>query len=364
MNINSEEYRFIEGGITAPAEFVISGVNIDGKDDIEKNNLGLVFSKSPCVAACICSENKAENFSQRLTKENLKNHKAQALLFNCNSSNVMNENGYDDIKSVTGELAKALDIPASDIIANSSGPLFVPLNAEAVTAMLPKLVDDLFYDKISEAANAMSQNSDCVYESAVEFTVSGVISKVGVLANPENPAFFIITSDISIEPCLLEKALIKAKESTVDCARLSDIKSAGDIMVIMASGMAGNDKVIHQNRDYEIFLNAVSLCLYDILEQMTSFMSVCMGAPDEDVALEIAKAVSKNALSTEDIITCLGTADYETDFSKLVLKAADKENIVTLFENGVPTESDGKLDICKIFIDLGDGDDAAIYYVR
>ena len=135
-------------------------------------------------------------------------------------------------------------------------------------------------------------------------------------------------------------------------------------MVIMASGMAGNDKVIHQNRDYEIFLNAVSLCLYDILEQMTSFMSVCMGAPDEDVALEIAKAVSKNALSTEDIITSLGTADYKTDFSKLVLKAADKENIVTLFENGVPTESDGKLDICKIFIDLGDGDDAAVYYVR
>ena len=40
------------------------------------------------------------------------------------------------------------------------------------------------------------------------------------------------------------------------------------------------------------------------------------------------------------------------------------ENMVTLFENGVPTESDGKLDICKIFIDLGDGDDAAVYYVR
>ena len=79
--------QFIDGGVTAPKGFTANGMLCKIKESSTKNDLALVFSEKLCNAAGVFTQNKVKAESVKLTKENIANGKAQAVI--ANSGNAM-----------------------------------------------------------------------------------------------------------------------------------------------------------------------------------------------------------------------------------------------------------------------------------
>ena len=81
-------YTYVDGGVCAAKGFTANGLNCGLNPDKNKNDLGMVFSEVPCVAAGVYTQNKVKGAPVTVTKEHLKKsgNKAQAYERTCRRS--------------------------------------------------------------------------------------------------------------------------------------------------------------------------------------------------------------------------------------------------------------------------------------
>ena len=79
------EYKAIPGGLCAAQGFRAAGLHSGIKKDASKFDLMMVTSTVPCSAAAVYTQNKVFGAPIAVTRQNLANGKAQAIL--CNSGN-------------------------------------------------------------------------------------------------------------------------------------------------------------------------------------------------------------------------------------------------------------------------------------
>ena len=65
-------YTYVDGGVCAAKGFTANGLNCGLNPDKNKNDLGMVFSEVPCVAAGVYTQNKVKGAPVTVTKEHLK----------------------------------------------------------------------------------------------------------------------------------------------------------------------------------------------------------------------------------------------------------------------------------------------------
>ena len=53
-------YTYVDGGVCAAKGFTANGLNCGLNPDKNKNDLGMVFSEVPCVAAGVYTQNKVK----------------------------------------------------------------------------------------------------------------------------------------------------------------------------------------------------------------------------------------------------------------------------------------------------------------
>ena len=94
---NFEGYTYVDGGVCAAQGFVANGLNAGINPDKKKNDLCLVYSKEPCSAAGVYTQNKVKGAPVIVTRENLKksNGIARAILANSKNANTCNFDGIE-----------------------------------------------------------------------------------------------------------------------------------------------------------------------------------------------------------------------------------------------------------------------------
>lgn len=101
-------YTYVDGGVCAAKGFTANGLNCGLNPDKNKNDLGMVFSEVPCVAAGVYTQNKVKGAPVTVTKEHLKKsgNKAQAVIVNSKNANTCNADGIEkageDIPACSG----------------------------------------------------------------------------------------------------------------------------------------------------------------------------------------------------------------------------------------------------------------------
>ena len=113
-------YTFIDGGVTAAQGFTAAGVHCGIRRNKSKRDLALIASSVPCNAAGIYTLNKVKGAPILVTKRNLQNGIAQAVICNSGNANTCNADGEEKARRMCEIAGQALNLDPSDFIVASN----------------------------------------------------------------------------------------------------------------------------------------------------------------------------------------------------------------------------------------------------
>lgn len=265
--MNKPENVFLkEGGVTYPQGFKASGIHCGLRKNKSKRDLALIYSDTDCAASAVYTQNKVFGAPIAVTRENLKNGRARAVICNSGIANTCNPDGIEKAHATCKALADALGIQKDDIIVASTGVIGMPLPLEPILGGLEQLKSEL--DSTPEAgenaAIAIMTTDTRKKEYAVSVTVGGKEIRLGGIAKGSgmiqpNMATMLgfLTTDAAISPAMLEKALKAAIRLSFNMVSVDGDTSTNDMVSIMASGLAGNAEIASVGEDYDAFYSAL-----------------------------------------------------------------------------------------------------------
>ena len=92
----------IEGGVCAAKGFTANGVHCGIRKNKVKTDLALVLSQVPASAAAVYTTNLVKGAPLTVTRENIADGKAQAVICNSGNANTCNANGLDVAREMCG----------------------------------------------------------------------------------------------------------------------------------------------------------------------------------------------------------------------------------------------------------------------
>ena len=110
------ELNYIEGGVTAAQGFLASGLHCGIRKNKSKADLAMIFCDKPCTAAAVYTQNLVKGAPIQVTKKNLANGMAQAVICNSGNANTCNADGEEKAQMMCDIASKSLGIAAADVI--------------------------------------------------------------------------------------------------------------------------------------------------------------------------------------------------------------------------------------------------------
>ncbi len=368
--------NFIDGGVCAAKGFKASGVycgikksvNPDGNESPVsnvKNDIGMVVSDVICNSAAVYTLNKVKGAPITVTRDNLAKTggKARAVIVNSKNANTCNADGEEKAFRMCQLTADALGIAPEEVIVASTGVIGQILPIEPIVWAVPKLVEKLSYDGNEQAATAIMTTDTVKKEVAVTFEVDGKTAIIGGMAKGSGmikpnmaTTLNFITTDCAISSAMLQKALSEVVKVTYNGLSVDGDTSTNDMVCVMANGLCENAEINAEGKDFDTFKNA----LYTVMMNMTRMLAKdgegatklleceCVGAPDLETAIIVAKSVIgsnllKCAMFGADanwgrVLCAIGYADAQFDINKVDVSMSSSKGSIDVCKDGAGIE--------------------------
>ena len=384
-----------EGGVTAPKGFRANGIHCGIRKNKDKKDLMLIVSEVLCDAAAVYTQNLVCGAPVTVTRENLKNGKARAVICNSGIANTCNADGVEKAEAMCALTEQYTGIPANDVVVASTGVIGQPIDLEPIQSGMQTLVDGLNENGSSAAAQAIMTTDTVKKEIAVSVELSGgktctlgAIAKGSGMIHPNMATMLsFITTDANISAEMLQKALRWCVTRSYNMLSVDGDTSTNDTVAILANGLCGNTRIETENEDYAVFCRALFKICNHIVRMLAkdgegaTKLVVCevVGAADEETARICAKSVIrsplvKTAMFGSDanwgrVLCALGYAGAAIDVSKIDVSFRSRKGTVPVCKNGAGIEfSEEKAkkvlleDEIEILVDLNSGDAEATAY--
>ena len=382
--------KYIEGGVCAAKGFRASGVHCGIRANRTKRDLALIVSDVRAAAAAVYTTNKVFGAPIAVTRKNIADGYAQAVICNSGNANTCNADGIEIAEGMCALVERYAGIPASDVVVASTGVIGQRLSLEPIESGMTELVAALG-DRHADAVEAIMTTDTVPKEAAVEFCIGGKTAHIGGMAkgsgmiHPNMATMLIfLTSDVSISPEMLQKAVSGDVRDSFNMVSIDGDTSTNDTFAVLANGLAGNDAITAPGADFDAFcaaLRAVTEKLCAMLardgEGATRLITCKVtGAKDRENAKIAAKSVICSSLvkamiygadaNWGRVLCALGYSGAELDVSKIDVAFASRKGSITVCEMGAGidfSEEDAKTilseDEIEILVTLRDGDAAA-----
>ena len=380
----------IQGGVCAAKGFTANGIHCGIRKNKTKRDLALIYSETLANAAATYTTNLVKGAPLTVTKNNIQDGKAQAVICNSGNANTCNAKGIEIAEQTCALIAKALGISEKDVVVASTGVIGQPLDITPIQKGIPALVEGLG-EHSDYACEGIMTTDLAKKEIAFEFTAGGKTCHIGGIAkgsgmiHPNMATMLVfVTTDCAISSQMLQKALSADVKDSFNMISIDGDTSTNDMLSILANGMAGNEEITTENEDYAEFckaLNAVTTYLCRKIaadgEGATKLLEckVC-GAKDESTAKTVAKSVIcsslfKAAMFGADanwgrVLCAIGYSGADVDVNKVGVAFKSVKGSIVVCENGAGvafSEEKAKEILLEseieILITLGDGDGKA-----
>lgn len=260
--------NYIEGGVTAPKGFSASGIYCGIRKNKSKPDLALIYSDAACSAAAVYTQNLVKGAPILVTKRNLQNGTARAVLCNSGNANTCNADGEQKAWTMCQLAAKELGIAPQNVIVASTGVIGQVLPIEPIQNALPALVKALSPNGSADAAKAIMTTDTELKNLSVELEIGGKPVRIGGIAKGSgmihpNMATMLcfLTTDAAISPAVLDSALREAVRNSFNMVSVDGDTSTNDMTSILASGLAENPEIKADTLEYAAFTAALEeLC--------------------------------------------------------------------------------------------------------
>jgi len=302
--------KYIEGGVCAATGYRANGIHCGIRKNRTKRDLALIVSDVRAAAAAVYTTNKVYGAPITVTRENLKDGYARAVICNSGNANTCAPNGIEIAQGMCKLVEQHTGIPASDVIVASTGVIGQAMSLEPIAAGMAELTAGLG-DNHLEAELAITTTDTVPKEVAVEFTLDGKTVRLGGMAkgsgmiHPNMATMLIfLTTDAAISHAMLQRALDLDVPDSFNMVSVDGDTSTNDTCCILANGLAGNTEITCEGADFDVFreaLAAVTTKLSRMLakdgEGATRLMTCIVdGAGDQATAKVLAKSVISSAL--------------------------------------------------------------------
>ncbi len=384
--------NIVSGGVTAAKGFKANGIHCGIRKNRTKRDLALIYSEVRASAASVYTTNLVKGAPLTVTKNNIADGYAQAIICNSGNANTCNANGIEIAEGMCALLGDAIGIPASDVVVASTGVIGQPLDIAPIKIGMASLVEGLSYEGSEAAAEGIMTTDTVKKEIAVSFEVGGKVCTLGGIAkgsgmiHPDMATMLVfITTDAAISPEMLQKALSTDIKNTFNMVSVDGDTSTNDMVTVLANGMAGNKMIESEGEDFEVFmkaLNTVTVALCRMIagdgEGATKLLECRVdGAKTVPVAKAVAKSVicsslTKAAMFGADanwgrVLCAIGYSKAGVDVTKVDVSFRSAAGQVDVCRNGAGiefSEDEAKKVLLEreieIIIGLNDGDGSAV----
>ena len=112
--------KMIEGGVTAAQGFVAGGIHCGIRKNKSKPDLAMIYSEKPCAAAAVYTQNLVKGAPILVTRKNIADGAAKAVICNSGNANTCNADGVEKAERMCLLAAKELGIPQEDVLVAST----------------------------------------------------------------------------------------------------------------------------------------------------------------------------------------------------------------------------------------------------
>ena len=304
--------QIVKGGVTAAKGFRANGVHSGIRKNKTKKDLALIVSDTVANAAAVYTTNLVKGAPLTVTRQNIADGKAQAMICNSGNANTCNANGIEIAEKMCELTADALGISAKDVIVASTGVIGQPLDITPIAAWLPALAKGVSVEGGTDAAEAILTTDTHKKEIAVSFEIGGKTCTLGGIAkgsgmiHPNMATMLVfLTTDCAISSEMLSRALSTDIKDTFNMTSVDGDTSTNDMVSIMANGAAGNSVIDSEGEDFAIFMKALNTVTVHLCREIagdgegaTKLLECRVtGAADLLTAKTVAKSVICSSLT-------------------------------------------------------------------
>ena len=383
-------FKIIDGGICAAQGFKANGIHCGIRKNRTKRDIALIVSDVRAAAAATYTTNLVKGAPLTVTKNNIADGYAQAVICNSGNANTCNANGIEIAEKMCQLVEKETGIAAKDVVVASTGVIGQPLDITPIENGMAELYKGLG-DNSKFASEAILTTDTKEKEIAVSFTVGGKECKIGGIAkgsgmiHPNMATMLVfITTDAAISPEMLQKALSADIKNTFNMVSVDGDTSTNDMVSVLANGLAGNEMITEENANFETFckaLNTVTVYLCKCIaadgEGATKMLECNVtGAKTEAIAKTVAKSVicsslTKAAMFGADanwgrVLCAIGYSGADVDVTKIDVAFKSKAGTIAVCKNGAGIDFSEEIakkilleNEINIIIELNDGDASA-----
>ncbi len=355
--------EFINGGVTAAKGFTASGIHCGIRKNQTKKDLAMIKSEVKCSAAAVYTQNKVYGAPITVTRENLSDGMAQAVIVNSGNANTCNHDGVEKAELMCKIASEAMQVDKKDIIVASTGVIGMSLDVTPIAESADALALHMNTQGGHDAAEAIMTTDTVAKECAVTFNLGGKTVTLGAcckgsgMIHPNMATMLcFMTSDCAISSAMLQKALSDTVKDTFNMISVDGDTSTNDMVCIMANGKAENPLIDCENGDYYIFkeaLTAVSVKLSRLIAgdgEGAQRLLECnvTSCCDEKTAKDIAKSIIcsslvKTAMFGADanwgrILCAIGYTEGDFSVDKIDVYLSSRKGKVKVCEKGFGIE--------------------------
>ena len=358
--------KIIDGGVTAAKGFEAAAAAAGIKYE-ERTDMALVYSEKPCKAAGAFTTNVVKAAPVKWDREIIeKKLRPQAVIVNSGIANACTgEEGMECCRKTAETAARELDVDAESVLVGSTGVIGMQIPMDRIEKGIHTLAAEKKADRESgaAAAKAIMTTDTRPKEAAVTFEINGKTVTIGGMAKGSgmiHPNMCTMlsfnTTDAKISGKALRKALRADVEDTYNMISVDGDTSTNDTVLLLANGMAGNDKIPYGTPEYEIFCQALHYINETLAKKMAGdgegatalFEAKITGAQTREQAKVLAKSIvcsnlTKTAIAGHDanwgrILCAMGYSGAEFDPEKVTLFFESSAGKIKIIENGVAVE--------------------------
>ena len=274
----------IQGGVTFPKGFQAASceANIKYKG---RTDMAMIYSPVPCALAATFTTNRVKAapvvWDQRILAGGAP---VRAVVVNSGIANAgTGETGMALCRDTAAFTGKTLGCPAEAVLLGSTGVIGPNLPLDRLTAGVAKMAAALSDSlEAGTAASRAIMTTDtvnkefaCVFDlpaASGEGTVSvrlGGMSKGSGMIHPNMSTMLgYLTTDCAISPALMQRALREVVADTFNMISVDGDTSTNDTLLLLSSGLAGNQPVTEEDESFAIFKEALFRLCRDLAVTM------------------------------------------------------------------------------------------------
>lgn len=343
----NSKFKVVPGGVVAPKGFKAAGVFCDikrfgtgkGSDKGNKRDLALIVSETLAAVAGMFTTNQVCAAPVKVCLERVKRGRAQAIVVNSGNANACTgKQGLADAREMAGFAERTLLLPKDSVLVGSTGRIGITMPMDNIRAGIIEASVELgsSEENAARAAEAIMTSDTRSKQIAVEFKLNGKsvciggmckgagMIQPGMSANCKRPAAFpkglhatmlcFITTDAAIEAKTLQAALQEAVALSFNRITVDGDMSTNDTVLVLANGLAGNDKITNHK------------------SQITNFQSAL-----NHVCLELAKMIVRDGEGVHRVVTVrVNGAKSVADADATARAVANSALVKTSWHGGDP----------------------------